>query len=151
MAQPSKKDHIAASALPLFFEYGIKGTSVDMVVKTSKVSKPTVYNHFPDKGALFLHVVQIWLDDQPTPKICPPSGMSILDHLEQTWLKDDALKLYALIIGEGYRAPEAAQQFKQQYDKAWRLCAEQWADNNGELKTELLEKVSHHLLLKLMA
>ncbi|MFQ3229646.1 TetR/AcrR family transcriptional regulator [Reinekea sp.] len=151
MAQPSKKDHIAASALPLFFEHGIKGTSVDMVVKISKVSKPTVYNHFPDKGALFLHVIQTWLNSQPTAGISPPSDMTLLDHLEQTWLNDEALKLYALIIGEGYRAPEAAQLFKLQYDAVWRNCAEHWADNNGELKAELLEKVSHHLLAKLMA
>jgi AcrR family transcriptional regulator len=51
MAQRSKKDHIAAAALPLFLENGFKGTSIDMVVRVSGVSKPTVYNHFPDKAA----------------------------------------------------------------------------------------------------
>lgn len=151
MAQPSKKDHIGASALPLFFEYGIKGTSVDMVVKTSKVSKPTVYNHFPNKGALFLHVVQIWLDKQPAPHIPLTSDILLLEHLEQTWLNNEALKLYALVIGEGYRAVEAAQLFKQQYDSAWRSCIELWADETQVSKTELSEKVSHHLLTKLMA
>ncbi|MEM7562893.1 MAG: TetR/AcrR family transcriptional regulator [Pseudomonadota bacterium] len=44
MAQKSKKDHIVATALPLFLENGFKGTSIDLVVKASEVSKPTVYN-----------------------------------------------------------------------------------------------------------
>jgi len=67
MAQLSKKDQIAEAALRLFLEHGIKGTSVDMVVKTSGVSKPTVYNHFPDKATLLIHVIQCWLETQPNP------------------------------------------------------------------------------------
>ena len=56
MAQKSKKDHIIATALPLLLEKGFKGTSIDMVVKACGVSKPTVYNHFSDKGALFREI-----------------------------------------------------------------------------------------------
>ncbi|MDH3389841.1 MAG: TetR/AcrR family transcriptional regulator, partial [Gammaproteobacteria bacterium] len=62
MAQKSKKDHIIASALPLFLEHGFKGTSIDMVVRASSVSKPTVYNHFPDKAALMLAVLARWTE-----------------------------------------------------------------------------------------
>ena len=34
-----------------------------MVVKASGVSKPTVYNHFPDKSALINEVLQRWIDE----------------------------------------------------------------------------------------
>jgi TetR/AcrR family transcriptional regulator of autoinduction and epiphytic fitness len=61
MAQKSKKEHITAVALPLFLQNGFKGTSIDVVVKQSSVSKPTVYNHFPDKAALILAVVEQWV------------------------------------------------------------------------------------------
>jgi AcrR family transcriptional regulator len=151
MAQPSKKDYIATSALPLFFEHGIKGTSVDMVVKTSKVSKPTVYNHFPDKGALFLHVVELWLNTQPKPTLTATSSLDVAEQIDLRWLTAETLNLYALIIGEGFRAPEAAQLFKQKFDAPWRACVLNWAEENGECSEALLEKVSHQLLTKLMA
>ena len=69
MAQNSKKDQIAHAALPLFLEFGFKGSSVDMVVKNAGVSKPTVYNHFPDKAALLCYVLQVWLRDRPAPRL----------------------------------------------------------------------------------
>jgi len=67
MAQKSKKEHIIRTALTLFLEHGFKGTSVDLVVKISGVSKPTVYNHFPDKAALMHSVIKTWVENnQPT-------------------------------------------------------------------------------------
>ncbi|MGD8421437.1 MAG: TetR/AcrR family transcriptional regulator, partial [Gammaproteobacteria bacterium] len=63
MAQRSKKDHIVSTALPLFLEQGFKGMSIDMVVRASGVSKPTVYNHFPDKSALMETVLRRWVED----------------------------------------------------------------------------------------
>ncbi len=64
MAQKSKRNYIVEMALPLFLEHGFKGTSIDLVVKKSGVSKPTVYNHFPDKIALMLAVVENWCETQ---------------------------------------------------------------------------------------
>lgn len=50
--RPSKKPLILATAQQLFCERGYQGTSIDLVVKHSQVSKPTVYNNFPSKQDL---------------------------------------------------------------------------------------------------
>jgi len=120
MAQRSKKDHIVATALPLFLENGFKGTSIDMVVKASKVSKPTVYNHFPDKSALIYEVLLQWIDNNK-PLIVPIRDQLALDELVRSrWLTDEAISLYAMVIGEGWRFPEAKQIFWEQFDRLWR-------------------------------
>jgi TetR/AcrR family transcriptional regulator of autoinduction and epiphytic fitness len=120
MAQRSKKDHIVACALPLFLANGFKGTSIDLVVKISAVSKPTVYNHFPDKAALMLAVTEQWAATHK-PKIPATSDLPGLDQLiDRQWLTREAIGLYALVIGEGRRFPEASEVFWKQYDERWR-------------------------------
>ncbi|MBU2864665.1 TetR/AcrR family transcriptional regulator [Reinekea forsetii] len=151
MAQPSKKDHIALSARPLFFEHGIKGTSVDMVVKASKVSKPTVYNHFPDKSALFYHVVSLWLAQQSAASLTSSSEKVLIEELKNAWLHSEAITFYRLIIGEGNRAVEATQLFKQHYDAVWRADLKDWCAQQGIDALRVEDKVSHYLLNKLMA
>src|SRR5210317_1208935 len=100
MAQKSKKDLVAAAALPLFLQNGFKGTSIDMVVKTSGVSKATVYNHFPDKAALMLATLTLWMEANK-PLIAPLQGLDDFDEfLHRHWLTDESLRMYALVIGE---------------------------------------------------
>ncbi|MFT5219028.1 MAG: TetR/AcrR family transcriptional regulator of autoinduction and epiphytic fitness [Planctomycetota bacterium] len=120
MAQRSKKDHIAQSALPLFLQNGFKGTSVDMVVKQSAVSKPTVYNHFPDKSALILAVIDEWLKTSKPSLPTQLNENSLTDLIENRWLSNEAVGLYAMVIGEGRRFTEARAQFWEQYDQRWR-------------------------------
>ena len=120
MAQRSKKEHIASAALPLFLENGFKGTSIDMVVRVSNVSKPTVYNHFPDKAALMLAVLSRWIDANK-PLIAPLKDKAELEEfVRRHWLGDEAVRFYALIIGEGWRFPQARTLFWDQYDRLWR-------------------------------
>ena len=120
MAQKSKKDHIATTALLLFLENGFKGTSIDMVVRESNVSKPTVYNHFPDKAALLLAVLSLWIDANK-PLITPLRDAAELDEfVRRHWLTDEAVRFYALVIGEGWRFPQAKRLFWDQFDHLWR-------------------------------
>lgn len=120
MAQRSKKDHIVESTLPLFLLNGFKGTSIDLVVRVSEVSKPTVYNHFPGKAALMLAVVEQWVSTHQ-PQI---SGVKDLASIEKSvndqWLNKDTVGLYALVIGEGKRFPKARQLFWEAFDIPWR-------------------------------
>lgn len=127
MAQNSKKNQIASTALPLFLEHGIKGTSVDMVVKASGVSKPTVYNHFPDKAALFDFVMQQWLEQQGEPAFRAKTLSGFVKELSKRWLSPEPLRLYQLTIGEGFRCRDAAASFLNQYDGLWRSAAAAWA------------------------
>jgi TetR/AcrR family transcriptional regulator of autoinduction and epiphytic fitness len=120
MAQKSKKEHIIQTALPLFLEHGFKGTSVDLVVKISAVSKPTVYNHFPDKAALMHSVIKTWVEShQPTINLIR-NGEALNQIIETEWLTSEAVSLYALVIGEGRRFPEAKHLFWHSFDENWQ-------------------------------
>ena len=122
MAQRSKKDFIAATALPLFLENGFKGTSIDMVVRASGVSKPTVYNHFPDKAALMLAVMQRWIENNKPLILTINNQGELEDFIRTRWLTDQAIGFYAIVIGEGWRFPEARKLFWEQFDHLWRAA-----------------------------
>jgi len=150
MAQKSKKNQIAAAALPLFLDNGFKGTSIDMVVKTSKVSKATVYNHFPDKAAMILATLTLWIDANK-PLIARVRSQCDFDQLvQQRWLTDEAVRFYALVIGEGWRFPPAKELFWDQYDRLWRQAFDYVSANADALDPALIEQqLDHQLLLRL--
>lgn len=150
MAQRSKKDYIAESALPLFLENGFKGTSIDMVVKLSGVSKPTVYNHFPDKAALILAVLSLWIENNK-PVIMPIRDLSELDKFVRTrWLTDEAVRFYALVIGEGWRFPQAKRLFWEQFDRLWRKALGYVSDHSASLDQSSIDlRLDHQLLSRL--
>ena len=148
MAQRSKKEHIATIALPLFLENGFKGTSIDMVVRASKVSKPTVYNHFPDKAALLLAVLTQWIDANK-PLIAPLRDSGELDEfVRQHWLSDEAVRFYALVIGEGWRFPQAKRLFWNQFDHRARKALGYAANNLQASHPDTIQFRLDHLLLE---
>ena len=148
MAQKSKKKQIAAAALPLFLENGFKGTSIDMVVKTSGVSKATVYNHYPDKAALMLETMSLWVE-AGKPLIVPLRDAREFDEFAQRhWLSDEAVRIYALVIGEGWRFPEAKRMFWEQYDHPWRQALGYLSGNSDSLEQAGIEQRLDHLLLQ---
>lgn len=151
MPQLSKKKQIAGAALPVFLENGIKGTSVDMVVRASQVSKPTVYNHFPDKASLFDNIIETWIQEQPAPVITATSLDELWAELDQLWLKDDALRLYGIFLGEGFRAKKACRLFVQKYDQAWRSILASWAEDHGYQSKGLTRDVSDRILKALLS
>ena len=53
-----KRSAIVEAAVAEFREAGFESTSMDRIAATAGVSKRTVYNHFPSKDALFLHIVE---------------------------------------------------------------------------------------------
>lgn len=149
MVQRSKKDQIAAAALPLFLQQGIKGTSIDMVVKASRVSKPTVYNHFPDKSHLLVHVIDQWLSHQPAPGFRAKTVSGLEREFTRHWLSPEALRLYGLFLGEGFRAQDAASLFRQQYDDRWRLALKERAQKMGLDDQSLTHTASHQIITEL--
>jgi AcrR family transcriptional regulator len=149
MAQKSKKNQIAAAALSLFLENGFKGTSIDMVVKASEVSKATVYNHFPDKAALMLATLKLWMEANK-PLIAPLQGLDFDEFVQRHWLTDEAVRLYALVIGEGWRFPEAKQLFWTQFDRLWRQALGYLSTNATAIEADAIEmRLDHHLLQRL--
>jgi AcrR family transcriptional regulator len=57
---PEAHEKVLHAALALFGERGIEGASMDSIARASKVSKATIYNHWPDKEALLLEVM-LWV------------------------------------------------------------------------------------------
>lgn len=146
MVQRSKKTQIAEAALPLFLEHGIKGTSVDMVVRASGVSKPTVYNHFPDKSRLMLHVVELWLSNQPVPSFRAKTLKGLQNECHRLWLNAEALRLYGLFAGERFRVTDAAELFIAHYDTPWRDALKLKAES-ADLDGRLMDQYASHLIL----
>ncbi|MGD2171468.1 MAG: TetR/AcrR family transcriptional regulator [Gammaproteobacteria bacterium] len=148
MAQRSKKDHIVSTALPLFLEQGFKGMSIDMVVRASGVSKPTVYNHFPDKSALMETVLRRWVEDHK-PVIVTLGGIDELDvFIRKHWLSDEAVRLYAIVIGEGWRFADAKRLFWEQYDRRWRVAFGYICERSPDLDADSVARLLDERLLE---
>ncbi|AZZ95259.1 TetR family transcriptional regulator [Hahella sp. KA22] len=152
MARASKRDFIVETATGIFLEQGFKGTSIDMVVNACKVSKPTVYNHFPDKSQLIDAVIDDWLRAQkPIIPQCDNES-ALWCVLNESWWRDEAIAMYRLVIGEGWRFDEAAQHFWREYDAKWREYVEKYGKER-HLSSEdialLQARVSHELWTRL--
>ena len=152
MAQRSKKAHIVETALPLFLENGFKGTSIDLVVRASGVSKPTVYNHFPDKSALMLAVMARWIEDHKPLIAAQRDAVGLDTYIRDHWLTDEAVRLYAMVIGEGFRFAEARALFWDQFDRRWRKALEYVTDNApGSGRRDIDACLDHQLVERLRA
>jgi len=61
---PSKKrDHLIATALDLFSQYGYRATGIDTILAESGVAKMTLYNHFKSKDELIIAALKKRDDD----------------------------------------------------------------------------------------
>ncbi|MFT7130787.1 MAG: TetR/AcrR family transcriptional regulator of autoinduction and epiphytic fitness [Gammaproteobacteria bacterium] len=117
--RPNKKQQIITLATPLFLENGFRATSIDQVVKLSNISKPTIYNHFPDKTQLFQHVlnnqtdalVEQWLS---------PNFSNRENQLSDVLLKIDCLEFYRLMIAEGRLVKNSVDYFNANFDSLWK-------------------------------
>lgn len=57
MARAQKKQQIMTTAFELFSQNGFYATGIDTILAQSKVSKRTLYKHFPSKNELILAVM----------------------------------------------------------------------------------------------
>ncbi len=150
MARPSKRNEIAMQSLPLFLENGFKGTSIDMVVAACRVSKPTVYRHFPDKNALLVAALEYWRDAQPDLDWSTVAAGALWTQLEAQLVTPEAVRLLALCIGEGLRFPNAQRVLFKHVEHAWRAPLEQWAKRQGLDVESFAREFDQRLLHQLM-
>ncbi|PCI59113.1 MAG: TetR family transcriptional regulator [Kordiimonadales bacterium] len=59
MPRATRRDHIIDIAIDLFCKHGFHATGVDTIMRTAKVSKKTLYNHFRSKDELILASLQV--------------------------------------------------------------------------------------------
>jgi TetR/AcrR family transcriptional regulator, regulator of autoinduction and epiphytic fitness len=120
--RPSKRDHIIRIATDLFLENGFKATSIDIVVSRTGVSKPTVYNNFPDKKHLLTAIVQDQIHfllekwSEIINKVQDNTPETVISCYQHFLKNERLIQLYRLMIGEGYRFPELLEQFRNDLD-----------------------------------
>jgi len=69
-----------------------------------------------------LAVLSRWIENNK-PLILPIKDTTELEKLVRDhWLTDEAVRLYAIVIGEGRRFPSARKLFWGQFDRLWRVA-----------------------------
>jgi len=94
----SKVADVLSGAKAVFLRCGFEGASVDVITEESKVSKATLYAHFPGKNMLFLSVVQAGCD-RPSAGISRPlSG----DNAPRAVLEELSRRMIELVLDDGW-------------------------------------------------
>lgn len=124
---PEKTEAILDGAMQEFLENGYAGARVDKIVAAAKVSKATVYRHFPDKEALFTALIQRMaskkelfqlqniqsFEEEPT-AFLKKYAAGMLDNVAND---PEIITFLRIIIGESGRFPELARAFARNIEK----------------------------------
>ncbi len=114
-----KRDQILKVAGQLFMEHGFNAVTMDAIAEAAPVSKPTLYNHFENKPALFFAVMEARADslfraieneikpDQPIEKTLTNIGHSFLDVV----LRPEGVRMYRVMVAESGQFPELGKIF----------------------------------------
>ncbi|MDH5824657.1 TetR/AcrR family transcriptional regulator [Luteimonas sp. RD2P54] len=113
-----KRAAIVDAAVAEFRAAGFETTSMDRIAATAGVSKRTVYNHFPSKEALFVHIVDALMargsDERATPYRAGTPLRGQLLELVQRKLRllhePDFADLARVAIVASLHSPELARQ-----------------------------------------
>lgn len=132
-SQPNRPEKTAAildGAMQVFLEQGYAGTTMDKVASAAGVSKPTVYNHFQDKEALFnalmekLVIEKEWarcpldlqnFSSEPANIVLKRIANEVLDNCNSS---SEQITFVRLVIGESGRFPELSRSFVANMDKS---------------------------------
>lgn len=114
-----REQRILRAALKVFSETGYSGANMDAVALEAGLSKPTLYQYFPSKEALF-SAMMLGERDRMMDVFEHPSGDGMVhDLLDFAWdyadtvLRPDMLSLARLIIGEVQRFPEIGRAYQE--------------------------------------
>lgn len=115
----AKRERILEVAGEMFVAQGYNGVTMEAIAEAAPVSKPTLYNHFTDKGALFFAVME-----ERSQKMFRTfqENLEVERSLEDTLkgightfldiiLKPETLAMFRIMIGEGVKYPELGQLF----------------------------------------
>ncbi|MDH6232821.1 TetR/AcrR family transcriptional repressor of mexJK operon [Mesorhizobium soli] len=114
-----RERRILEAALKVFSETGYSGATMDAVAIEAGLSKPTLYQYFASKDALFSGMM-LGERDQMLEFFLHPSGKGIVADLHgfawdyaDTVMRPDLLSLARLIIGEVQRFPEIGRAYQE--------------------------------------
>lgn len=116
-----KRDQILKVAGQLFMEHGFTAVTMESIAEAAPVSKPTLYNHFESKAALFFAVMEARADflfhtiegeikhDRSVEETLTKLAHSFLDVV----LRPEAIRMYRIMIAEASNFPELGNIFYQ--------------------------------------
>lgn len=114
-----RERRILEAALKVFSETGYSGATMDAVAIEAGLSKPTLYQYFESKEALF-SALMLGERDQMLEFFLHPSGKGMVADLvgfawdyADTVLRPDLLSLARLIIGEAQRFPDIGRAYQE--------------------------------------
>ena len=113
----AKERRILDAGLSVFAADGYSGASMDAIAAKAAVSKPTLYQYFGGKEALF-SAIMLEQRDAMAGVLDHPSDSMVADllHFASTYaavvMRPDMLSLARLIIGEAQRFPEIGQAYQ---------------------------------------
>jgi TetR/AcrR family transcriptional repressor of mexJK operon len=118
-----KRAEILKAAQPILLRDGFGGTTLDRVAAEGRISKMTLYRHFPSKESLFEGLVTSMCGylreglEQSSSASFSKSAPKRLAHelhaFTSALIEPDALALYRLIVADGWRFPGLARVFDQ--------------------------------------
>src|SRR6478735_1918722 len=89
-AKPSMKDRILETADRLFYLQGIRAVGVDTIAAEIRISKRTLYNHFPSKDALIsAYLARRFVAPRPSDKSPVEQILGTFDSLERRFSAKD--------------------------------------------------------------
>jgi TetR/AcrR family transcriptional repressor of mexJK operon len=136
-----KRAEILRAARPILLRDGLGGTTLDRVAAEGKISKMTLYRHFPSKEALFEGLVTAMceymregLENAPSANVDKPAANRLADELRaftSALIEPDALALYRLIVADGWRFPDLSRVFDQSGMRIIRRRIAQLLESGG--------------------
>ena len=128
-----KAETILKGAMEEFLSKGYVGTSMDSIVASVGISKPTLYNHFKSKEILFEAILkriveQIFQGSNEKFFLKGPLAPALLEFAKRyskVILQPELISLHRLIAGEAQRFPELGMLY---YSSGY-LKAEQGIEN----------------------
>lgn len=113
-----RERRILEAGLKVFAETGYSGATMDAVAAEAGLSKPTLYQYFASKEALFAAIMLGKRDQMLELFEHPSGGGMVADLLGFAWdyadtvMRPDLLSLARLIIGEVQRFPEIGRAYQ---------------------------------------
>jgi TetR/AcrR family transcriptional repressor of mexJK operon len=136
-----KRAEILRAARPILLRDGLGGTTLDRVAAEGRISKMTLYRHFPSKEALFEGLVTAMceymregLENAPSVNADKPAAIRLADELRaftSALIEPDALALYRLIVADGWRFPDLSRVFDQSGMRIIRRRIAQLLESSG--------------------
>jgi AcrR family transcriptional regulator len=140
--RPSKKAHIIDAACGLFTKQGYQSTSIDQVVLTAEVSKPTVYSNFPTKLVLWETVVESLIErakeDMEAALTNLQSTLKTTDNealvggwitLWEAWTgKQERLAVYRVLLGEQHKMAASTVALFDQFEAVLESVLTKWLE-----------------------